>query len=98
MLSGHDDAVGVMANRGMRPSRSQLYFTAAMAIGVVNGVVGGAAVALAVDLALAISLGVAVAAEVAAALIAVILALGYQRSRRGSGTGHQSLFPAEPAG
>jgi hypothetical protein len=98
MLSGYDDAVGVMANMGMRPSRWQLYFTAAIAIGVVNAVVGGAAIALAVGLAFATSLGVAVAAGAAAALIAVTLAFRYQSSRRGTGTGHQSLFPADPAG
>ena len=95
MLSGHDDAPGVMANMGLEPSAWQLYFTAAMAIGVVNAVVGGSAVALAVGLAFDTSLGVAVAAGAAAALVALVGALRYQNVRRGAGTRHPSLFPTE---
>jgi hypothetical protein len=96
MLSGSDDATGVMANMGMAPSRSQLYFTAAMAIAVVNAVVGGAAVALAVGLAFETSLGIAVGVGAVAAVIALILALRYQNRRRGIGTRHPILFPTEP--
>jgi hypothetical protein len=96
MLSGNDDAAGVMANMGLRPETRQLYFTAAMAIGVVNAVVGGAAVALAVGLAFDTALGVAVASGAASALIMVTLALRYQHKRRDAGTRHASLFPMEP--
>jgi hypothetical protein len=94
MLSGHDDATGVMANMGMRPSPVQLYFTAAMAIAVVDAVVGGAAVALAVGLAFDAPVGVAVAVGGVAALLAVGLAFRYQRTRRDAGTRHESLFPS----
>jgi hypothetical protein len=97
MLSGNDDATGVMANMGMAPSGWQLYFTAAMGIAVVNAVVGGAAVALAVGLAFGTPLAVAVAAGAAAAVIALVLALRYQSRRRGAGTRHPSLFPTGPA-
>jgi len=97
MLSGHDDATGVMANMGMAPSRLQLYFTAAMAIAVVNAVVGGAAVALAVGLAFGIPLGIAVAAGATAAVMTLLVALRYQNARREAGTSHPILFPSEPA-
>jgi hypothetical protein len=96
MLSGNDDASGVMSNMGMDPSAWQLYFTAAMAIAVVNAVVGGAALSLAVGLALDTSLGAAVAAGSAAALAAILCAMRYQRSRRDVGTRHPSLFPTKP--
>jgi hypothetical protein len=96
MLSGNDDAVGVMANMGLSPSTLQLYFTAAMAIGVVNAVVGGAAVAIAVGVAFDTSLGVAVAAGAAIALGALAFAARYQHQRRESGTRHPTLFPSQP--
>jgi hypothetical protein len=94
MLSGHDDAGGVMANMGLRPAALQLYFTAAMAIAVVNAVVGGSAVALAVGRAFSTSLGVAVAVGAVFALIAVLLAGRYQHARREAGTEHPVLFPS----
>jgi hypothetical protein len=59
MLSGNDDATGVMANMGLTPSPRQLYFTAAMAVAVVDAVIGGGAIALAVGLAFDTPLGVA---------------------------------------
>lgn len=95
MLSGNDDATGVMANMGLAPRPMQLYFTAAIAIGVVNAVVGGAAVAIAVGLAFGTSLGVAVASGAAVALTALMFAVRYQHTRRESGTRHPSLFPSE---
>jgi hypothetical protein len=48
MLSGHDDAIGVMQNMGVSLERRQQYFTAATMIAVINSVVGGGAVAIAV--------------------------------------------------
>jgi uncharacterized membrane protein YdjX (TVP38/TMEM64 family) len=82
---------------GIEPSGWQLYFTAAVAIGVVNSVVGGAAVALAVGRAFGTSLGVAVAVGAVAALIVLFLALRYQTKQRGAGTRHPILFPTAPA-
>ena len=96
MLSGNDDAVGVMANMGLTPGPLQLYFTAALAIGVVNAVVGGAAVAIAVGLVFDSSLGVAIASGAAVALSAFTLSVRYQHTRRDSGTRHPSLFPSQP--
>jgi hypothetical protein len=95
MLSGNDDAVGVLGNMGIVPSPRQLYFTAAIAIAVVDAVVGGAAVALAVGIALDTSLLVAAVTGVAVAAIAVAAALRYQRARRDAGTVHPVLFPSD---
>lgn len=96
MLSGNDDADGVMANMGLRPGPLQLYFTAAVAIAVVNAVVGGAAIALAVGLAVQASLGVSVAAGAVVAILVLLAALRYQHSRRDAGTGHAVIFPSDP--
>jgi hypothetical protein len=97
MLSGNDDAPGVMANMGMRPSTWQLYFTAAIAVAVVDAVVGGAAVALAVGIAFGTSLAVAVLVGAAVALIVVAAALRFQHTRRETGTVHPALFPSDGA-
>src|SRR5438067_8032688 len=85
MLSGNDDARGVMANMGLAPTPRQLYFTAATAIGVVNAVVGGSATAIAVGRAFGTSLGAAVAAGAVAAIIALLRELRFQNRRRSAG-------------
>jgi hypothetical protein len=95
MLSGNDDAVGVMANMGMAVSPRQLYFTAAIAVAVVDAVIGGAAVALAVGIAFDTSLAVAVVIGAVTAVIVVSAALRYQQTRREAGTLHPVLFPSE---
>jgi hypothetical protein len=48
MLSGHDDAMGVIQNMGVSLERRQQYFTTGTMIAVINSVVGGAAIAIAV--------------------------------------------------
>lgn len=95
MLSGNDDAAGVLCNMGMAPSRWQLFFTAAMAVAVVDAVIGGAAVALAVAIGFGTSLGVAIGLGGAAAVIAVGAATRFQRTRRAAGTVHPVLFPSD---
>lgn len=97
MLSGNDDAAGVMANMGLEPSVWQLYFTAAVAIAVVNAVVGGSAVALAIGLAFSTPLGVAVTCGAVFAVAALAAALRWQQTRRDRGTRHPILFPTAPA-
>jgi hypothetical protein len=97
MLSGNDDAVGVMANMGLTPRPLQLYFTAAVALGVVNAVVGGAAVAIAVGVAFDTSVGVAAVVGAAVALAGLVAAVRYQHVRRETGTRHPVLFPSQPA-
>jgi hypothetical protein len=95
MLSGNDDAAGVLGNMGMAPSRWQLYFTAAIAVAVVDAVVGGAAVALAVGIVFGTSLAVAVVIGAAAALVAVGAAMRFQYTRRETGTRHPVMFPSD---
>jgi hypothetical protein len=41
VMKGHDDALGVLANMGLRPSRWQLYFTVSTMVATVNSVIGG---------------------------------------------------------
>ena len=43
MLSGHDDAKGVLRNMGLSPTPLQTFFTASMMVAVINSVVGGSA-------------------------------------------------------
>jgi MFS family permease len=97
MLSGNDDAAGVMANMGLEPSTSQLYFTAAMAVGVVNAIVGGSAVSVGIGVASGASLAVSVPVGGALAVLIVIGAARYQRGRRETGTRHPILFPSGDA-
>jgi hypothetical protein len=68
VMKGHDDALGVLANMGLRPSRWQLYFTISTMVATVNSVIGGSAVAILVGRLLDASLGVAVVAGIAAAV------------------------------
>jgi hypothetical protein len=62
MMSAHDDAIGVLANMGIRRSTWQAYFTTPTMVAVINSVVGGGAIAIAVgavsDAPLAIAAGV----------------------------------------
>jgi hypothetical protein len=58
MLSGHDDAMGVMQNMGVSLERRQQYFTAGTMIAVINSVVGGGAVAIAVGAVTGAPLGI----------------------------------------
>jgi hypothetical protein len=48
MMSAHDDAIGVLANMGIKRSAWQAYFTTPTMVAVINSVVGGSAVAIAV--------------------------------------------------
>jgi hypothetical protein len=68
MMGAHDDAVGVLANMGLRPGRYQLYLTNSFAIAVVTGVLAGATFALAVGIATGAPLGIDVAAGALAAI------------------------------
>jgi len=98
MLSGYDDAFGVIANMGIAPSRSQLYFTAAMAVATVNAVVGGSAVALAIGRATDARLWVCVAFGALAGIAALGAALSFQARQRGTGGGERDvLFPTPGA-
>lgn len=97
LMSGHDDALGVLANMGIRPSRYQLLFTMSMMVATVNSVVGGGAVAVLVDTAADPPLGISAAAGGAAALVALAVQRRWDRALHERGGGRQDvLFPSPP--
>jgi hypothetical protein len=93
MLSSHDDAIGVLANMGLRPTKWQLYFTAASAIAVVNSVVGGAALAIACWVAFDASLAVSAVVGGLLVLVSVPLHLRWLRRRGERGVAVEVLSP-----
>jgi hypothetical protein len=95
VMKGHDDAYGVLANMGLRPSRWQLYFTVSTMVATVNSVIGGSAVAILVGRLLDASLGVAMAAGAVTALVsfAVLRRWDHVLHRR-SGGYDEVLFPS----
>jgi hypothetical protein len=96
LLSGNDDHRGVMENMGLSvEGRWQLYFTAAVAVAVVNAIVGGSAVALAAGAASSAGLGVTVAVGAAAAIAALAGHLRFQAISHAEGGGdNRVLFPS----
>jgi hypothetical protein len=100
MLTGHDDAPGVLANMGLRPTRWQLYFTTAAMIGVVNSVVAGTAMALLIGIAADAPLGIAAGAGGVVAIASLALHFGYDRWRHLQSGGHTEdpLFPSPGGG
>jgi hypothetical protein len=95
MFSAHDDAVGVLANMGLRPSRGQTYFTVSMMVAAINSVVGGSAVAIAVGAFTEAPLGIAAGAGGFAALLALVVLRRHEvRILEAGGGGHEEvLFP-----
>jgi hypothetical protein len=100
MLSGHDDAPGVLANMALRPSRWQAFFTAASMVGVINSVVGGAAVALAIGAVSDAPLGVASAIGGVAAIASFVALRRYEIALLEAGAAEHGevLFPSKANG
>ena len=100
MMSGHDDAIGVIRNMGLAPGgRMQLFFTAASAVNVVNGMVGASAIAILLGVTL--DLPLAVAAIAGAAFLAASVSLNVRFDRRrhhDAGGHHEVLFPSPRPG
>jgi hypothetical protein len=95
VMQGHDDALGVLANMGLRPSRWQLYFTISTMVATVNSVIGGSAVAILVGRLLDLSLGVAVAAGVVAAAASWAMHQRWDRALHERHGGYEEvLFPS----
>jgi hypothetical protein len=96
MMSGYDDALGVISNMGIEPgSRWQLLFTAASAVSVVNGVVGGSALAILIGVTLDLPLAVAALAGAASFLFSLGVMLRYDRRRHEEvARGREPLFPS----
>jgi hypothetical protein len=97
MLSGHDDAVGVMRNMGVGLQRRQQYFTTGTMIAVINSVVGGAAVAIAIGAIFDASLGLSAGLGGAAAIISLVLLMRMEnRMYHEMGGFAETLFPSPP--
>jgi hypothetical protein len=83
MMGANDDAPGVLANMGLRPTPLQLYLTNSFAIGVVTAVLGGSTVALAVGAITGAPLGVDVAVGAVTAVAIVPALMAYSRRHYG---------------
>jgi hypothetical protein len=99
MLSGHDDALGVMRNMGVSLQRRQQFFTTGSMIAVINSVVGGAAVAIAIGAFTGAPLGVCAAAGGLAAIASMIRLLRIEnRLYHEMGGFSEALFPSPETG
>ena len=95
MLVGNDDALGVVRNMAVQPSRWQLYFTNAMAIGVVNAIVGGGVLALAIGVATGASIGISAAIGGVFAIFYLVRASRWERGyHEASADRIEVLFPS----
>ena len=94
MLSANDDALGVLRNMGLTPSKWQMYVTSASAITVVNSVVGGAALAIACWVAFDSSLGASTIVGAAIAILSVMGHWRWSRRRLEAGVPGEPLFPS----
>ncbi len=95
MLSGHDDAMGVMQNMGVSLERRQQYFTTGTMIAVINSVVGGAAVAIAIGAITGAPLGICAGVGGVVAIISLIRMMRIEnRMYHEMGGFSESLFPS----
>jgi hypothetical protein len=95
MLSAHDDAIGVLANMGIKRSAWQAYFTTPTMVAVINSVVGGSAIAIAIgaiaDSALGVAAGIGGLVAIASLAAMRRFETGYLRA----GVGElEVLFPS----
>jgi hypothetical protein len=98
MLSGHDDAVGVMQNMGVGLQRRQQFFTTGAMIAVINSVVGGAAIAIAIGTLSGAPLGICTAVGGVAAVISLVWMLRIEnRMYHQMGGFSDPLFPSPEA-
>jgi hypothetical protein len=98
MLSGHDDALGVMRNMGVALARRQQYFTTGSMIAVINSVVGGAAIALGIGAFMDAPLGLCAGLGGVAAIISQALLMRIEnRMYHAMGGFTETLFPSPDA-
>jgi hypothetical protein len=104
MLSGHDDAMGVMRNMGVALERRQQFFTTGSMIAVINSVVGGGAVAIAIGAIFGAPLAVCAGIGGLAAIVSMVRMLRVEnRMYHEMGGFAEALFPSpesegEPSG
>ena len=95
IMSAHDDATGVLANMGIKPSSWQPYFTAPNMVAVINSVVGGSAVAIAVGAIADPPLGVAAGIGGVAAIASLATLRRFETRYLRTGVGElEILFPS----
>jgi hypothetical protein len=98
MLSGHDDALGVMRNMGVSLERRQQFFTTGSMIAVINSVVGGATIAIAVGAFTGAPLGICAGVGGVAAIISFVRLLRIEnRMYHEMGGFAEALFPSPEA-
>jgi hypothetical protein len=98
MLSGHDDAIGVMRNMGVALERRQQFFTTGSMIAVINSVVGGAAIAIAVGTFSEAPVGVCAGVGGVAAIVSMLCLLRIEnRMYHEMGGFTETLFPSPPS-
>jgi hypothetical protein len=96
MLSGNDDARGVLVNMGIHRSRFQAYFTTPSMIAVINSVVGGSAMAILADTVLDPPLGVAAAIGGVVAIASLALMRRFETNYLEEDFGRlEVLFPSD---
>ena len=99
MLTGHDDALGVMRNMGVSLQRRQQFFTTGSMIAVINSVVGGGAVAIAVGAITGASLGICAAVGGVVAVLSLVWLLRIEnRMFHEMGGFTEVLFPSPGPG
>jgi hypothetical protein len=98
MLSGYDDAMGVMQNMGVALERRQQFFTTGSMIAVINSVVGGAAIAIAIGAFTDAPLGLCAGVGGVVAMISLVLLMRTEnRMYHQMGGFTESLFPSPDA-
>jgi hypothetical protein len=96
LMSGHDDARGVLSNMGLEGgSRWQLFVGTASAVSVVNSVVGAGCVAILLGVTFDLPLGVAAVAGIAFLAASVSVHMRYDRHRHvQSAATVEAVFPS----
>jgi hypothetical protein len=99
MLSGHDDAPGVLASMGVPLEGRKPFFGFGTVVAIINSVVGGSAVALAAGTVASAPLAVAVSIGAAVAIFSLVTLLRVAARLMGNLVGgHEVLFPSPLAG
>jgi hypothetical protein len=94
MMSAHDDALGVLANMGIKHSTWQAYFTSPTMVAVINSVVGGSAAAIAVGTIVDAPLGISAGIGGVAAIVSLAALRRYETRYLLAGVGElRVLFP-----
>jgi hypothetical protein len=100
MMSAHDDAIGVLANMGIRRSTWQAYFTTPAMVAVINSVVAGGSIAIAIGAVSDAPLGIAAGIGGLVAIVSLAAMRRFETRYLQAGLGElEVLFPSpQPRG